>query len=73
LLIAENHEDDFPSLQVLLVTDVLVSGQQDLEARCLRNRYQFAVKKPVPSALEGFDHYMAFERMPEGGWNAVVK
>jgi len=39
LLIADNHERDFPVLQVLLVTDAFVGGQQNIETFCLGNGY----------------------------------
>ena len=73
LLIADNHERDFPGFQVLLVTDVFVSRQQKLETCRLSSRYQFAVKKPVLSSFDGFNHHMALERMPERGWSTVIK
>jgi hypothetical protein len=73
LLIGDNHERDFPAFQVLLVTDVFVSRQQKLETCRLSSRYQFAVKKPVPSSFDGFNHHMALERIPERGWSAVIE
>jgi len=59
LLIADNHEREFPTFQVLLVTHVFVSRQQKLEAGGLSSLYQFAVSKPVPSLFDGFNHHMA--------------
>jgi len=73
LLIADNHERDFPALQVLLVTQVLVSGQQKLETCRLRSGDQFAVKKPVPPSFHGFNYPMAMERLPERGGSTVIK
>src|SRR5271157_1860756 len=67
LLIADNHKRDLPAFQVLLETYVLVSRQQKLKTRRLSSRYQFAVKKLVPSAFNGFNHHMALERVPERG------
>ena len=73
LLIADNHERDFPGFQLLLVTDVFVSRQQKLETCRLSSRDQFTVKKPVPSSFGGFNHHVALERIPERGWSTVIK
>jgi hypothetical protein len=51
LLIADHHERDLSARQVLLVAHVFVRRQQKLEPRRLSSRYQFAVDKPVPSAM----------------------
>jgi hypothetical protein len=49
LLITENDESDSPASQVLLISDVLVGGQQDLETSRFGGRDELAVYKPVPS------------------------
>ncbi len=51
LLIADHHKRDLSVFQVLLVSHVLVSRQQNLKACCLSNRYQLSINKPVPSAF----------------------
>jgi len=73
LLIADNHERDFPAFQVLLVTDVFIGGHQNIETFRLGNRYQFAVQKPVPSSFDGLNHNMSLECRPERRWGTVVK
>ncbi len=67
LLIAENHERDFPAFQILLVTYVFVSRQQKIETLRLSSRYQFAVHQPVPSAFDCFNHDVALEGISKRG------
>jgi len=73
LLIAENHKRYVQVFQVLLEADILVGGHQNVETCCLSSHYKVAVKQPVLSALICFNDYVAFERMPEWSWNAVIK
>jgi hypothetical protein len=73
LLIADHHKRDVPAFQVLLVTHVFVGRQQKLETCRLGSRYQFAVSKPVPSALDSFDHDMALEGIAKGRRCAVIE
>ena len=51
LLVADHDEGDFSARQILLITNVFVGRQQKLEPCGLCCRYQFAVDKPVPSAM----------------------
>jgi hypothetical protein len=57
LLVSENDESDSPARQVLLVANVLVGRQQNVKTCRLRDRYQFAVNKPIPSALDCLHDY----------------
>ena len=73
LLIAYHHKRDFPALQVLLVSQVFISGQQNLKTCGLGCRYQCAVRSPFPSAFNGFDNDMALKGVPERGRSAVIE
>ncbi len=73
LLIADNHKRDFPAFQVLLVTHVFVSRQQNLETRTLRSCYQLAIGKSVPSAFSCFNNNVVFESISKRGGRAVIE
>jgi hypothetical protein len=73
LLIPDDHKGDFPAFQVLLVTYVLVSRDQNLETCVLSSRYQFAVSKPVPSAFNCFNNDVALEGISKRGRCAVIE
>jgi len=73
LLIADNHKRDFPAFQVLLVTHVFVSCQQNLETCILRSRYQFAIGKAVPSAFSCFNNDVVSEGISKRGGRSVIE
>jgi len=73
LLIAEHHKRDCPSCQILLIAQVFVGRQQNIEARGLRRRDQFAIRRPFPSTFKGFDNDVAGEGVPKRSRCAVVK
>lgn len=65
LLIAEHHKRDCTSRQILLIARVFVSRQQNIEARGLRRRDRFAIRRPFPSPFNRFDNDVALEGVPK--------
>jgi hypothetical protein len=73
LLIAEDEERNSPARQILLVTNVLVSGDQEIKPCRLGGGYQFAVNQSIPSSFDRFNHGVAFEHMSKGCRGAVIE
>ena len=73
LLVAENHEGNSPSSQVLLVTNVFVGRQQNVKAVCFGRRYQVAVQQPVPASFNRLDRDVPFESVTKGGRYTVIE
>lgn len=55
----QNNEGDLPAAQVLLVSNILISRQQNVEPCVLRQSEQISIGDPLPSQFPGLSNLMA--------------
>ncbi len=73
LRVTEHHDRYFPALQILLVPDTFVGGEQNVEPRGLRRFQQVAIRHSIPPAISGLYDLVARERLGNAAWGAMVK
>ena len=69
----QNYDGNLPAREVLLVSDSLVRGEQEINRRFLCHLQQSAVSKPVPTFCFGRDDGVAGKRTGKAPWRSVVK
>lgn len=63
---------DFSSLEVLLV-DASVKRQEDLKARLLRQKQEFAVLLPCPTCFRDGVAFMSRQMVFEFSWKTLIQ
>ncbi len=68
------HDDrEVATGEVLLITQILVCGDQRGEALCLGRREKVAIRQRLPSPLEGGDDLVTPKGVPQGGRGTLVE
>lgn len=68
----EFENGDLPTLEVLLVANVLIAGDEEVEF-CLRFLNQFSVFYSMPTAFLGGSASMTHENFVHRPWDALVQ
>ena len=72
VICVEFENGDSPTLEVLLVANVLISGDEEIEF-CLRFLNQFSVFYSMPTAFLGGSASMTDENFVHRPWDALVE
>ncbi len=54
--LSKNHDRDLSATQILLKTNIPISGDEDIESRCFRGIEQFSIPETVPAPYASFIH-----------------
>src|SRR5581483_9693546 len=73
LLVPENHDSDFASSEVLLISNVFVRGKEEVVSCQFRLGDQFTVFKQMPTDLAGVGDVMSYQAVCNSLWDAIVE
>ncbi len=71
--VSESQNSHFPACQILLITDILVGGDEPVKACRLGLVEESSVDKPLPPPLDSLDDQMTGQGVSQRRWCAVVK